>query len=97
MPVDEIERLIEERRAARDDAGILARPIEFVEAAGRSSEFELAAALNAQIRAMYADGSLAALVTKYGGDPDQFLKPTGVDWQARIGVDRTSDWQPPTT
>jgi polar amino acid transport system substrate-binding protein len=59
-------------------------------------EPKLEAALNAQIRAMYADGTLASLVTKYGGDPAQFLKPTGVDWKARIGVDRSSDWQPPS-
>jgi polar amino acid transport system substrate-binding protein len=48
------------------------------------------------IREMYADGSMAALVRKYGGDPQQFLKAS--PWMAdqRRGVDRPADWRPPS-
>ncbi|MFI7132209.1 substrate-binding periplasmic protein [Nonomuraea sp. NPDC050153] len=53
-------------------------------------------AVSKEIRQMYANGEMAALVKKYGGDSAQFLKPS--PWMAgqRRGVDRPADWQPPT-
>ena len=59
-------------------------------------EPKLEAALDAQIRAMYADGELTALITKYGGDPQQFLKPAPDFAADRRGVDRPADWTPPS-
>jgi ABC-type amino acid transport substrate-binding protein len=61
-----------------------------------TQEPKLAAALNQQIDAMYKDGTLATLVSKYGGSPAQFLKPTADMAKARQGVDRPADWQPPS-
>lgn len=59
-------------------------------------EPKLAAAVSAQIRAMYADGQMAALIKKWGGDPSQFLTPAA--WMAaeRRGVDRPQNWTPPS-
>ena len=59
-------------------------------------EPKLEAALDAQIRAMYTDGELAALITKYGGDPQQFLRPAPDFVAERRGADRLADWTPPT-
>jgi len=56
----------------------------------------LAKAISDQIDAMYKDGSLAALVTKWGGDPKQFLVPSPEMASQRRGVDRPSDWSPPS-
>ncbi len=53
-------------------------------------------AVSAQIDAMYANGEMAKLVTKYGGDPEQFLKPSADVAAARRGVDRPQDWTPPS-
>ncbi|WP_238009833.1 transporter substrate-binding domain-containing protein [Dactylosporangium sp. AC04546] len=53
-------------------------------------------ALNAEIRKMYANGKLTELITKYGGDPNQFLKPAGYQSKLRTGVDRDAGWAPPT-
>ncbi len=39
-------------------------------------EPKLEAALSKEIDAMYANGELANLIKKYGGDPAQFLTPT---------------------
>jgi hypothetical protein len=45
---------------------------------------------------MYASGQLTTLIKKYGGDPEQFLKPSpGMDKQRR-DVDRPADWTPPS-
>jgi polar amino acid transport system substrate-binding protein len=52
-------------------------------------------AISAQIRDMYSDGQLAALITKYGGDPTQFLTPSPGMAKERQGVDRPATWQPP--
>jgi polar amino acid transport system substrate-binding protein len=60
-------------------------------------EPKLEAALSEQIRAMYADGELTTLIKKYGGDPNQFLKPSAEMAKQRQGVDRPSSWQPPST
>lgn len=60
-------------------------------------ESKLEKALDDQLRAMYSDGSLSALISKYGGDPGQFLKPSPGMAAQRIGVDRPSGWQPPST
>jgi ABC-type amino acid transport substrate-binding protein len=59
-------------------------------------ESKLNDAISAQIRAMYADGELTTLVKKYGGDPDQFLKPSPSMAKERQGVDRPASWQPPS-
>lgn len=60
------------------------------------SATKLEKAISAQIDAMYTDGTMAELVTKYGGDPAQFLKPTAGMATARRGVDRPQDWTPPS-
>jgi ABC-type amino acid transport substrate-binding protein len=59
-------------------------------------ESKLQEALDAQIDAMYKDGELSALITKYGGDPEQFLKPSTEMAKQRQAVDRPSTWTPPT-
>jgi polar amino acid transport system substrate-binding protein len=53
--------------------------------------------LSAQMRAMYSNGELSNLIAKYGGDPQQFLKPAPDFAQQRRGVDRPQDWQPPSS
>lgn len=57
---------------------------------------KLEKAISAQIDAMYANGEMAKLVEKYGGDPEQFLKPSADVATARRGVDRPQDWTPPS-
>jgi ABC-type amino acid transport substrate-binding protein len=58
-------------------------------------EPKLEQAVSDQIRAMYANGEMAKLIQKYGGDPEQFLTPS--PWMAamRDGVDRPAGWKPP--
>ncbi|RZU15491.1 amino acid ABC transporter substrate-binding protein (PAAT family) [Kribbella rubisoli] len=53
-------------------------------------------AISEQIRAMYANGELTKLIQKYGGDPNQFLKPAPEIAKTRQNVDRPADWQPPS-
>ena len=53
-------------------------------------------AISAEIRTMYTNGELTALIQKYGADPAQFLKPTEAMAKARQGVDRPAGWTPPT-
>ncbi|MEU9954244.1 transporter substrate-binding domain-containing protein [Streptomyces sp. NPDC050982] len=57
---------------------------------------KLEQAISAQIDAMYENGELEKLVEKYGGDPEQFLKPSADVATARRGVDRPQDWTPPS-
>ena len=57
---------------------------------------KLEQAISAEIRKMYADGELTKLIRKYGGDPEQFLKPSPEMAATRRGVDRTADWTPPS-
>jgi ABC-type amino acid transport substrate-binding protein len=57
---------------------------------------KLEKAISAQIDAMYTNGEMAKLVKKYGGDPEQFLKPAADVAAARRGVDRPSNWTPPS-
>ncbi|MDQ1031573.1 polar amino acid transport system substrate-binding protein [Streptomyces umbrinus] len=57
---------------------------------------KLEKAVSAQIDAMYENGELEKLVKKYGGDPEQFLKPSADVATARRGVDRPQDWTPPS-
>lgn len=57
---------------------------------------KLEKAVSAQIDAMYQNGEMAKLVEKYGGDPEQFLKPSADVATARRGVDRPQDWTPPS-
>jgi polar amino acid transport system substrate-binding protein len=59
-------------------------------------ETKLQTALNEQINAMYKDGSLATLITKYGGDPAQFLKPSPDMSAQRQAADRPASWTPPS-
>jgi ABC-type amino acid transport substrate-binding protein len=59
-------------------------------------EPKLEQAISAQIRAMYTDGELTALIKKYGGDPQQFLTPAPGFADARHGVDRPATWTPPS-
>jgi polar amino acid transport system substrate-binding protein len=53
-------------------------------------------ALNAEIRKMYGNGELSKLIGKYGGDPEQFLKPAAYQTKLRAGVDRDPGWAPPS-
>jgi polar amino acid transport system substrate-binding protein len=53
-------------------------------------------ALNTEIRKMYGNGKLKELIVKYGGDPEQFLKPAAYQTKLRTGVDRDGGWAPPT-
>ena len=57
---------------------------------------KLESAVSAEIRKMYASGEMAKLIAKWGGDADQFLKPS--PWMAKMrqGVDRPAGWTPPT-
>ena len=59
-------------------------------------EPKLEQAVSDQIRAMYANGEMAKLIEKWGGDPKQFLTPS--PWMAamRAGVDRPQGWKPPS-
>ncbi|MGP4047310.1 substrate-binding periplasmic protein [Streptomyces sp. 2A115] len=57
---------------------------------------KLEKAISAQIDAMYANGEMEKLVKKWGGDPEQFLKPSADVAAARQGVDRPQDWTPPS-
>jgi polar amino acid transport system substrate-binding protein len=57
---------------------------------------KLAKAVSDQIDAMYKDGSLSALITKWGGDPKQFLVSSPEMAAQRRGVDRPADWSPPS-
>lgn len=57
---------------------------------------KLEKALDAQIDAMYANGKLSAMVSKWGGDPNAFLKPASYLDTVRQGVDRPADWKLPT-
>lgn len=57
---------------------------------------KLAKAISDQIDAMYKDGALAALITKWGGDPKQFLVPSLEMAAQRRGLDRPADWNPPS-
>jgi polar amino acid transport system substrate-binding protein len=59
-------------------------------------EPKLEKAVSAEIRKMYASGEMAKLVTKWGGDPQKFLKPAPEMAAMRRGVDRPSNWTPPS-
>lgn len=56
---------------------------------------KLEAALNAEIRKLYESGRLSELITKYGGDPKQFLKPADYQTELRKDKDRDAGWTPP--
>jgi polar amino acid transport system substrate-binding protein len=53
-------------------------------------------ALDAEIGKLYGNGQLAAMVTKWGGDPGQFCKPDPYLETLRQGVDRPAGWKLPT-
>jgi len=60
------------------------------------SATKLEQALDAQIDKLYQNGQLAAMVTKWGGDPNQFCKPDPYLESLRPGVDRPAGWKLPT-
>jgi polar amino acid transport system substrate-binding protein len=60
-------------------------------------EPKLEKAISAVIDEMYTDGELTALITKWGGVPDQYLKPGASMTAARQAVDRSADWKAPTS
>jgi ABC-type amino acid transport substrate-binding protein len=53
-------------------------------------------AISAEIRKLYQSGQMTKLIQTYGGDPNQFLKPSLDVAPTRRGVDRPADWQPPS-
>ena len=53
-------------------------------------------ALNVEINKMYKNGKLAAMVQKWGGDPNAFCKPAPYLVSLRQSVDRPADWVPPS-
>jgi polar amino acid transport system substrate-binding protein len=53
-------------------------------------------AMDEVIHEMYANGEMAALIEKYGGDPDVILTPFDGAAEARIGIDRPEGWEPPS-
>jgi ABC-type amino acid transport substrate-binding protein len=57
---------------------------------------KLEKAISEEIRTMYANGELTKLIEKYGGQPNEFLKPSKDMAATRRGVDRPADWQPPS-
>jgi polar amino acid transport system substrate-binding protein len=57
---------------------------------------KLEAAISEEIRRMYENGEMAELIEKWGGDPEMFLTPSKDTAAARRGVDRPSDWSPPS-
>jgi polar amino acid transport system substrate-binding protein len=57
---------------------------------------KLEAAISKEIRAMYENGEMAKLIEKYGGEPEQFLKPSEWMGALRQGVDRPAEWTPPS-
>jgi len=58
---------------------------------------KLEQAISAEIRKMYENGEMTKLIEKYGGRPDEFLKPSEQLAATRRGVDRPADWLAPTT
>jgi ABC-type amino acid transport substrate-binding protein len=58
-------------------------------------EPKLEQAVSREIRAMYANGEIAKLIDKYGGDSKAFLTPSPWMAELRRGVDRPDDWAPP--
>jgi ABC-type amino acid transport substrate-binding protein len=56
----------------------------------------LQAAFDKVIRDFYADGFLAQTIAKWGGDPDEMLRPAPYFAGQRIGVDRPEGWEPPS-
>jgi polar amino acid transport system substrate-binding protein len=57
---------------------------------------KLEKAITAEIRKMYSNGQMAKFIKKWGGDPQQFLKPSPGMAQSRVGVDRPDGWTPPS-
>jgi len=57
---------------------------------------KLEKAISKEIAKMYTDGTMEKLITKYGGDPGQFLKPSSGFEKERHDVDRPAEWKAPT-
>jgi polar amino acid transport system substrate-binding protein len=60
-------------------------------------EPKLEKAISQAMDEMYSNGEMAALIKKWGGVPDQYLKPSASMAAARQAVDRPADWKPPTS
>jgi polar amino acid transport system substrate-binding protein len=74
----------------------LLRPSQIAWYAAKGQD-ELADALTEQIREMYADGTLAELLEKYGGSASWLVPPGDYIAEERRGLDRPEDWEPPST
>lgn len=59
-------------------------------------ESRLVTAMDGVIRQMYANGELTKLLTKWGANPDLFLKPSPGMAQERRAADRPANWTPPS-
>jgi polar amino acid transport system substrate-binding protein len=57
---------------------------------------KLEKALDAEVDKMYHNGKLAAMVSRWGGDPNAFCKPAPYLTSLRQGVDRPADWTLPS-
>ncbi|WP_146359814.1 substrate-binding periplasmic protein [Arthrobacter yangruifuii] len=58
---------------------------------------KLEKAISEAVREMYSNGEMATLIKKFGGDPDQYLKPSPNMAGDRQGTDRPADWEAPST
>ena len=58
---------------------------------------KLEQAISAEIRKMYDSGEMTKLIEKYGGDPEEFLKPAPGLAETRQGVDLPAGRAPPTS
>ncbi len=61
-----------------------------------SSEQKLEDALNKEILKFYSSGFEAQEVKKWGGNPDEMLKPAASFATDRRGADRPANWNPPS-
>ena len=59
-------------------------------------EPKLVAAMDTVIRRMYANGVMAKILTRWGANPQKFLKPYPGMAQQRHAVDRPKSWTPPS-
>ncbi len=85
-----------DRRADRRQAGLQGLPPDPDRLLRAKQAPKLEKALDAQIDKMYKNGKLAAMVQKWGGDPNEFLKPAPYLASLRPGVDRPAGWTLPT-
>jgi ABC-type amino acid transport substrate-binding protein len=60
-------------------------------------EPKLDKAVSNAIDDMYSSGELKTLITKWGGDPAQFLQPSASMTSERTSVDRSTGWKAPSS